>query len=216
MVDATEESPIPPGGPPGSSNCNNKRPSTSMADNNNNNYYPYDMASSPQQHPNSSRVRLTESGAWACSWGVPEQGNSSRSSDQCGGEYYFGGRGMAFAQHSVVGSFRHASNHALASVNGVRRLDNPAFVGSAMAVANLLPRFQAATLQTMSPVSCGASFRATTNCTTQKSRGSFASPLCYSKGLLSTTLPAPAEAAGKGLPTDYNSPLSTNMLLLNY
>lgn len=202
MVDTTEGSPTPPDGPPGSNNSNNKRPSTSMVDTDNiNNYNPHDMALSPHQNPNSSRMRLTESGDWAYSWGISEQGNSSRSSDQCGGEYFFGGRGMAFTQHSAVGSFRHASNHAVTSVDGVRRLNNSAFGESVMAGSNSSARFQAATLQTMSPVSCGASFRATTNCTTQMSRGSFASPVCYSKGLLSTTLPAPAEPAGKGLPT---------------
>ena len=204
MVDTTEGSPTPPDGPPGSNNSNNKRPSTSMVDtnsNNNNNYNPQDMALSPHQYPNSSRMRLTESGDWAYSWGISEQGNSSRSSDQCGGEYFFGSKGMAFTQHSAVGSFRHASSHAVTSVDGVKRLNNSAFGESVMAGPNSSARFQAATLQTMSPVSCGASFRATTNCTTQMSRGSFASPVCYSKGLLSTTLPAPPEPAGKGLPT---------------
>lgn len=204
MVDTTEGSPTPSDGPHGSNNSNNKRPSTSMVDtnnNNNNNYNPQDMALSPHQYPNSSRMRLTKSGDWAYSWGINEQGNSSRSSDQCGGECFFGGRGMAFTQHSAVGSFRHASSHAVTSVDGVKRLNNSAFGESVMAGPNSSARFQAATLQTMSPVSCGASFRATTNCTTQMSRGSFASPVCYSKGLLSTTLPAPPEPAGKGLPT---------------
>lgn len=138
-------------------NSNNKRPSKSMVDtNNNNNYYPHNMALSPNQHPNSSRMRLTESGDWAYSWGISEHGNSSRSSDHCGGEYFFGGRGMAFAQHSAVGSFHHASNHAVAAMDGVRRLNNSTFVESIMAGANSSARFQVATLQTMSLVSCGS------------------------------------------------------------
>ena len=137
------------------------------------------MALSPNQHPNSSRMRLTESGDWAYSWGISEHGNSSRSSDHCGGEYFFGGRGMAFAQHSAVGSFHHASNHAVAAMDGVRRLNNSTFVESIMAGANSSARFQVATLQTMSLVSCGSELHFEQPPTAQRRWAEALLPLLY-------------------------------------
>jgi hypothetical protein len=139
------------------------------------------------------RVRLTESGTWAQSWG---SGHDSRAH---GGEYYHNIGGMvATFDHSSPGFNRHSSNSSLMNLNvsgdGIRRLMQ-ASVGEPM-VEPSSARFQTPSpnlQQTMIPVSSPrANFGAAMNIVSpnlllSRSAPADTSVQCFSKGLSSNS-----------------------------